>query len=415
MSDEPDEFVRLEQVRDAAGADAMFETLADSLALRRRWHALFDVRLMQARVALGLPPTGQLGDLPPAIRDDLDARSLAACREAGWPLLDEGHVAAAWMYLRAAVPAGEVAARLENLAAGATTAGDDEQAARLADEILSVALWEGVDPALGISLLLQTQGTCNAVTAYEQAVSRLPAVRQQPAAAVLVAHLHGEVARGLAAGETVAGSEPRDTPIVDRLAVADAAGVGPGLHCDVSHLQSVLRIARVCSDGPTLRRAWELACYACRLPAELVYPGEPPFEDVGRASRLFFGAHLGHDVAEAVTHFRRAAALADAGDSLPADVLVLLLWRLGRPAEALAAALAQPRDAGMPGIMHTTGMLPSLVELAAAAGGWTSLHRACRDRGDEITFAAALAAEHHQRLGNQCRQPPAQELHPRDA
>jgi hypothetical protein len=120
-------------------------------------------------------------------------------------------------------------------------------------------------------------------------------------------------------------------------------------------------------------------------------------------------------VADAVTHFRRAAALADAGDSLPADVLVLLLWRLGRPAEALAAALAQPRDAGMPGIMHTTGMLPSLVELAAAAGGWTSLHRACRDRGDEITFAAALAAEHHQRLGNQCRQPPAQELHPRDA
>jgi hypothetical protein len=413
MSDAPDEFVRLERISAAAGADAMFDALAESLARRHRWHALFDARLMQARVALGLSPAGQLGDLPAAIRDDLDARSLAACREAGWPLLDEGHVAAAWMYLRAAAPAGEVATRLANLVAAAPPAGDDEQAARLCDEILAVALWEGVDPALGISLLLQTQGTCNAVTAYEQAVSRLPAVRQQPAASVLVAHLHGEVARGLA-GETAAGSARGDTPIVDRLAAADAAGTDAGLYCDVSHLQSVLRIARVCSDEPTLRRAWELACYACRLPAEIVYPGEPPFEDVGRASRLFFGAQLGHDVNEAVAHFRRAAALADSGDTLPADVLMLLLWRLGRLPEALAAALAQPRDATMPGIMHTTGMLPSLVELAAAAGDWKSLHRACLDRGDEITFAAALAAEHHQKVGNQCRQPPAQGPQPRD-
>jgi hypothetical protein len=415
MSDAPDEFTRLERIGAAAGTDAMFEALAESLARRNRWHALFDVRLMQARVAVGLPPTGQLGDLPAAVRDDLDSRSLAACREVGWPLLDAGHVAAAWMYLRAAAPAGEVAARLAHLAAGSATAGDDEQAARLADDILSVALWEGVDPALGISLLLRTQGTCNAVTAYEQAVSRLPAARQQPAAAVLVAHLHGEVAQGLATGDSATGAAPASTPILDRLAAADAAGAGPGLHCDVSHLQSVLRIARVCSDEPTLSRAWELACYACRLPAEIVYPGEPPFEDVGLASRLFFAAQLGHDVAEAVTHFRRAAALADAGDSLPADVLVLLLWRLGRPAEALAAALAQPRDGGMPGIMHTTGMLPSLVELAAAAGDWQSLGRACRDRGDEITFAAALAAERHQKVGNQCRQPPAQEPQPRDA
>ena len=62
-----------------------------------------------------------------------------------------------------------------------------------------MALWEGLDPALGINLIIRTQGTCNSITAYEQAVSRLPARRQAPAAGVLVHHLHREVTSALAA------------------------------------------------------------------------------------------------------------------------------------------------------------------------------------------------------------------------
>jgi predicted secreted protein len=46
--------------------------------------------------------------------------------------------------------------------------------------------------------------------------------------------------------------------------------------------------------------------------------------------------------------------------------------------------------------MLATGLLPSLVDLAAAAGAWESLRQACRERGDEITFAATLAAAHQQ-------------------
>ncbi|NBX29331.1 hypothetical protein EBR04_02585, partial [bacterium] len=80
------EFDRLESTCTSAGLDAMFDDLAASLTARRRWHALFDARLMQARVSLGLPPTGDLGTLPADIRDQLDTRSLAACREVGWPL-----------------------------------------------------------------------------------------------------------------------------------------------------------------------------------------------------------------------------------------------------------------------------------------------------------------------------------------
>lgn len=396
------DFDRLEATCASAGLDAMFDALAASLAARRRWHALFDARLMQARVALGLPPSGDLGPLPVAVRDQLDAHSLAACREAGWPLLEEGHVSAAWMYLRAAAEPKQVSAKLAELAAGIEDfpEGDDDEAQRRLQELVGIALWEGVDPALGIELVLRSQGTCNAVTAYEQAVSRLPATRQQPAAAVLVDHLHREVARNLAADLAQRGiplPAGHDTaPSI--LALLDAAGGlknDPSVHVDVSHLQSVLRNARVCTAEPTIRRAWELAWYGCRLPEEVTYPGEPPFENVAEASRLFFAAQLGRDVDAALAFFRKAAITAriEEAGTLPADTLVVLLWRLGRPAEALHAALERPAGDGMPSAMQAAGMLPSLVELAAAAGDFEPLRRACREKGDEITFAATLAAE----------------------
>jgi hypothetical protein len=182
--------------------------------------------------------------------------------------------------------------------------------------------------------------------------------------------------------------------IVALLAMAGGLNADPSIHVDVSHLQSVLRIARVCDDEPTLERAWELAVYGCRLPAEAVYPGESPFEQVAEASRHFFGALLGHDAEAALGVFRRAAAMADAdAGTLPGDVLVLLLWRLGRPAEALHAALGRPSDHGMPSTLQAAGLLPSLVDLAAAAGEWDMLRQACIARGDEITYAATLVAE----------------------
>ncbi|MBU6277312.1 MAG: hypothetical protein KGQ61_11805 [Planctomycetes bacterium] len=404
MTSDPaaDPFTALAATAKREGVAPAFAELCASLATRRRWHALFDARLLEARHRLGLPLAGDLSAAPQDARDALEQASLAACREVGWPLLDEGRVAAGWMYLRAAAEPTDVAAALAKVAdrLDAPREGDDPAADESLQELIHVALWEGVDPALGLRILLARSGTCNTITAYEQAVSRLPALRQQPAARLLVAHLHDHVAeslagdlarRGLRADQRV---PEGDAPIAELLAAADGLEDG-SIHVDVSHLQSVLRIARVCTDRPTLSRAWDLAGYACRLPSEVVYPGEPPFEQVGPASRAFFGAQLGHDVEGAVALFRRAAIEAKVAESgtLPADVLVLLLWRLGRPAEALHAALDRPADEGMPSALSATGMLPSLVELASAAGDHATLQSACRRHGDEITFMASLAAE----------------------
>ena len=106
---------------------------------------------------------------------------------------------------------------------------------------------------------------------------------------------------------------------------------------------------------------------------------------------------MGIDVEAALGFLRRAAARAriEEAGTLPSDVLAVLLWRLGRPAEALAAMLERPADQGMPSTLQAAGMLPSLLEIAAAAGDWRALRQACRERGDEITFAASLAAERH--------------------
>lgn len=373
------------------GPAELFATLAASLIERRRWHALFDLRLLEARAAFGLPLTGDLGAVDAVTREQLDERSLAACREVGWPLLEERSVAAGWMYLRAAAEPTEVAAKLRDLAT--RLPADDEAAEALRQEILHVALWEGIDPALGLELMLESQGTCNTITAYEQAVSRLPATRQQAAAAVLVAHLHREVRENLSADLERRGlGKPAEAPpsIVEFLEAAGGLTNDPSVHVDVSHLQSVLRIARVATDRAVIEQAWELAVYACRLPAEATYPGEPPFENVGEASRLFYAAQLGRDVETAARFFRSAAATArldDAG-TLPADILAVLFWRLGRPAEALHAVLERPADGGMPSVVQASGMLPSLVEMARAGNALDVLRQACRERGDEITFAA---------------------------
>lgn len=401
MSD-ADRFAELSRACETGGCDAMLDALAESLAARKRWHALFDARIIQARVACGLPPVGTPGDVPAHLRDAFDVRSLAACREAGWPLLEEGQVAAGWMYLRAAADAAEVSARLAAIARPRlATADTEEEADRVLQEALGVALWDAADPALGIEIVLATQGTCNAITTYEQAVSRLPASRQRPAAAVLVAHLHDDILGNLRSdleSQGVAAPCPATIP-----SLLDAFGTSEiGLHVDVSHLQSVLRIARICDDEPSIRRAWELATYACRLPADLVYPGEPPFEEVGEASRLFYGSQLGIDVDHALRFFRTAAATAEPeAGSLPHDTLVLLLARLRRPAEALHAAISRPRDdRSMPSPLQAAAALPSLVDLAADSGEWELLRRACRDRGDEITFAATLIAERQKIQGN---------------
>ena len=393
--------------RQANGVDAMLDQLEETLRENRRWHGLFDARLLRARAALGLQLVGPLTDAPANLRSRLDEQTIAACREVGWELFDEGQIAGGWMYLRAAVNQHEVVARLriltEKLLAGVTAGADDEASYQPLQEIVQLALWEGLDPTLGIRVMLTVQGTCNAITAYEQSVAALPPDRQAPVAALLVDHLHGELfeslardleERGLVPAATLANIRTSGGGVAAVLAAADGLTHDASIHLDASHLQAVLRFARVCTDPAVLSRAAALASYACRLPEDFRYPGDPPFTDFGTASRLFYTAQTGHDVDEAIAWFRAAASEADQYDAPAAwDTLAVLLARLNRPEAALDAVLARPAEQGPAQTSPLAATLPPLVELAHAAGAGEKLRAACLERDDLITFAASLARD----------------------
>jgi hypothetical protein len=400
-------FDQLSSTASHQGIPAMLAALGDELTRERRWHALFDLRLIQARLAEGLPVVGDAGGLPTEVRDAFEERSRQACLEVGWPLLDDGQVAAAWMYLRASAELDEVATRLEQVAATLDSRTDDEDARRLLEELMHVALWEAVNPPLGLKLLLAHNGTCNTITAYDQSVSRLPPARQAPAARVLVDHLTSELIANLQSDLSRRGI---DTTGIDTLpsllAIAGDPSQPLGPHVDVSHLHSVLRFARVCSDAETLAKSLELARYADRLPEELRYPGDGPFTELAKASRLFFAGCLGEEVEAATAFFSEKAGITAGSEGrehatargpleqLAVEYLIVLLARGGRQVEALHIALASlPRGGEQ---AATTGLVPPVVELAAAAeaitpGSMQQLLDACRERADAVTFAQALA------------------------
>ena len=401
-------FDQLTRTASDQGVTAMLTALGEELTRDRRWHALFDLRLMQARRAEGLPVVGDAGTLSPEVRDAFEERSRQACLEVGWPLLEDGQVAAAWMYLRASAELDEVAARLEQVAAS-LEGRDDDDARRLLEELVHVALWESVNPPLGLRLLLAHNGTCNTVTAYDQAVSRLPPAKQAPAAAVLVEHLTAELIANLTHDLTRRGIDVHGVDTLPGLLAAVGDPSQPlGPHVDISHLHSVLRFARVCSDAEVLRKSLDLALYADRLPEELRYPGDGQFTDVAKASRHFFAGCLGESVDEAAAFFREQAGIAADGtrtapdsprgplEQLAVEYLIVLLSRGSRPAEALGVALVHlPRGGEQ---AATTGLVPPVVQIATAAevrqpGSMQTLLDACRERGDAVTFAQALAAQ----------------------
>ncbi len=364
------------------GVDAMLEVLANNLATQERWHALFDVRLIQNRLAIGLSPVGDTGTIDSATRDKLDNASLKACREVGWPLLDRGDVAEAWMYLRASCDASEVATRLSALV----------DRPECAEGIVRVALWEGVDPALGLSVVLRDQGTCSGITAFDQASGHISTAHREGAIEVLINHIHRELQNAIAADMARRGREtsPNDS-IPQLLALVEDIHKDSGFHLDVSHLASVMRIARPSTHPITLSKSWELAMYGRRLPADLCYAGESPFEDLYKASCLWFGAQIGKEnIDHALEYFstiESATSPAEEG-TYPLEVIVTLLHRVGRSQEALDIMLKR-----LPENTPTSGLLPSVVLLAQAAHAYESLRNICRQRGDEVTFATTLVLE----------------------
>src|SRR5262245_23016584 len=109
-------FEELDAQLAAGGPDAVLNRLVENLRSEKKFHELFDARLMQSRRQLGLPAvlTTSIDELPEPTRTKVEDAYLDACREVGGLLLKEGQLREAWMYLR---PTGDKSAVAAALAA----------------------------------------------------------------------------------------------------------------------------------------------------------------------------------------------------------------------------------------------------------------------------------------------------------
>jgi hypothetical protein len=365
--------------------EALFDAVAKRLAEERKFHELFDARLMQSRRRLGLPldRRGSLDELPEPLRSETEAAYLEACREVGELLLEAGKFREAWMYFRPTGDRGPVAAAL------ARAIPTDENI----EELIQVALHEGVSAKRGFGWMLGHYGTCNSITTLEGLAGALTTSDQQQCAATLVRHLHKELSANVRAHIERQESQPPPAEVLQQQTLTDLMADRPWLfanesyHIDTSHLSSTVRFARLLTDQAAVRLALELAEYGRRLARSLQFPGEEPFVDVFPSHRLFLAATLGECVDEAVRFFRRKAeqvSIEDAGTAA-IETYLILLARLGRHAEALdemARLVSQE--------VTLSRYAPSPLELARVSGAWDKYLEVAQSRGDLVAYAAGL-------------------------
>jgi hypothetical protein len=376
--------------------DQLFQQVAQTLVERGEFHRLFDLRLTQERHRLGLPLDRRtpIDDVEEPLRSQLEVGYLAACREVGELLLEAGRLREAWMYLR---PAGDKLALRQRLAK--LVIEDDR-----ADELIELALFEAVDPERGYAWLLGRNGTCNAITTLDGMSSQLGLSDLKACGAVLVRHVYRELHGNLRGHLTrLQGEAPAGLGVVELINAYPQLLADGSYHLDVSHLASTMRYARLLTEPSLTAKALEIADYGSRLPTDLQYAGEAPFEDQFATHRLLLAATLGQEVEEALDYFARRAS--DSAVREPTDqaspttspkalenttaieTYLILLTRIGRPGEALSAfADLVPKGAEL------SPHAPTLLELATSSGDWQLYDKICHDREDMIAYAAGVLA-----------------------
>jgi hypothetical protein len=369
--------------------ERLLNRAAQSFASAGDLHRLFDLRLMQERLRLGLALDRRtpIDEVDEPLRSQLEAGYLAACREVGELFIESGRLREAWMYLR---PAGEMQSLRRRLAC---IAADEAQA----DELIELALYEGVDPERGFAWLLGRQGTCSGITALDGLAEQLSLADLTACAAVLVRHVYNEL-RGNLRGhlQRLTKAPPPDATVRELITGHPELQAHGDIHLDASHLTSAMKYARLLTEPALVEKALEMAEYGSRLPAELQYAGDPPFEDVYPTHRRWFQATLGRDADAALEYFAEQAEREVENPLATAalEAYLELLVRVGRSADALdAVARLVPPD------RQLSRHAPTLLELAEQSGQWSHYATICEARNDVLGFTAGLLAQRQSRTG----------------
>jgi hypothetical protein len=381
-------FDELERMTAAQGAAAATDHLIAWLRERADYTSLFYALLMKARQELGVSPipTGAAKDLPESVHAPYEEAIRAACRHVGRLCLDAGNLPQAWAYYRML---GEPASLKDALEAYQPKPDEDIQG------VIQVAYYEGVHPRRGFDLILERNGLCNAITTLSgsQELGHAKEDRQY-CIRRLIRTLYDELCERLSAEITRReGTDPRESmgeiTVPKLLAGRDWLFEDEFAHIDVSHLSAVVQMSIHLDPCKELDLARELCDYGRRLPKKLTFRGEDPFDDLYVDYAVYLRILAGERVDEGIAHFHDKVKNADTDicGTYPAQVLVNLLLRLGRTAEAVAVGRQYLAAADS---RHLS--CPSVVELCQMAGDYKSLAQTARVQGDTVHYLAGLLA-----------------------
>jgi hypothetical protein len=205
--------------------------------------------------------------------------------------------------------------------------------------------------------------------------------------ALLVTALHGEIRERMRrAIEEREGASPTGTTLPELMRGREWLFGEWDYYVDTSHLTSVIAYCLEVTDKDTLQLMDELCEYGRHLSPNFAFRAEPPFENGYLDYSHYVKAVLGIDTDEHLRHFELKAAQADPemDGTEAAQLLVALLTRLNRPAEALEVFSRYLR-AVEPMYLRC----PTETQLCYAAADYDRLRQTARERGDVLTYTAA--------------------------
>jgi hypothetical protein len=370
------------QLRELGPAKAI-DALCIRLCEEREYGKLFYAMLMKKRFDMGVSPipTGGAGEMTPKQQEEYEAAVREACRTVGKLFLETGNLPAAFEYLRMI---GEPAAVAEAL--DSYSPGDEVDV----QPVIEIAFHHGLNPKRGFDLVLDRYGICSAITFLSGGFSNNHTTEvRDHCIGRLVRSLHSQLLERLkAAVEQQQGFAPTAKTIPDLIDGRDWLFADEAYYTDTSHLSSVVQMSVDLTNEADLRLARELCAYGKKLSPNLQYPGHAPFDDTYADVDRYLGVLLGEDVPAGLEHFRaKITADPDGPDALSAAVLVKLLVRLDRKAEALEVAkeyLALEDERGLP--------CPGPFELATKLGDYEAFAATAQKRHDPVHFLAGLIA-----------------------